>query len=146
MVAVLASLSLVQASALFNPMSHKFTIIDTKFIRLSFETDFFFGSEVKHTPKPSDFAELSDEFDLDFRFNQWIKVDFSLLYNNYVDSKIFEITWFEFMPLAVQTYTEQPESLPDLIMNFDLNNILDALAYFRLFYYVDFLHFKMYHV
>lgn len=133
------------ANGLFNPFSHKFEILNTKFIKLSFETDYFLGSEFKHRPKPSEFAELSDEFDLDFRFNQWIKFDFNLL-DNVVDSRILEMTWFEFMPLAVQTYTEQAESLPNLIMNFDMHNILEAMAYVRLFYSLDFVHFKVYHV
>lgn len=124
---------------------YHFDIINTSWMKLNVETDFFLGTQTKHVGKPSEYPELSDEYDLDFKSNSWFKVNYDIL-NEFIGSQIIEVTWFEVMPLAIQTYTEQAESLPEMILNFDFKNMFDFLAYVRLFYYFDFLSLKLYHV
>lgn len=67
----------------------------------------------------------------------------------FVGAKIFEITWFEFVPLGFTTYSEQAESLPQLLIglkDFKWENLKDFDAHLSLFYKFDILHAKFYSV
>ena len=70
--------SLQGIAALWTPMHTSFSIIDIPNVHLSVETDWHLGTKSQHVGKPSEYAELADEFQFSIDWKQWVKFNVNL--------------------------------------------------------------------
>ena len=98
-------------------MHASFSLIDLGDIHFNIETDWHLGPKTQHLGKPSEYAELADEYQLSLDWKQWVKFNLNIA-DTWVTSQIWEITIFEFQPFKLYSWAAQPESFYDMITNF----------------------------
>ena len=87
-------------NCIWDPFSMHIDLLNFDVLKLSFDTDFNLGYTLKHSGEPSQYSELSDEFQLSINFKQWLKINVNL-FDDFIESRIFELTWFEVMPMGL---------------------------------------------
>ena len=124
------------AQAVYTPLAASFTLIDSSKIHFELETDFNIGYQAYHVGHPSDYSELVEEVRTSINAKNWLKFNLNVL-DTYVESLIFEFTWFEVQPLDAHIFWQEPENVLELVKmistdDFDahisLNYFLDAMS------------------